>query len=107
MLNIPHCRTTYRQKSFFPRTIPEWNSLPESVVAAPSLQAFQKKKRKAREKKFLTVTKANSVDAAVAAVTLAVVLGPGLVLAAAGSHAIASTVGDLVITSRGGGGVQS
>ena len=26
--NNPYCRTQYRQMSFFPRTIPEWNSLP-------------------------------------------------------------------------------
>lgn len=36
--DIPFHRTTYRQKSFFPRTIPEWNSLPEATVTAPFLE---------------------------------------------------------------------
>ena len=35
--NIPYCRTQHRQMSFFPRTIPEWNSLPQEIVAAKSL----------------------------------------------------------------------
>eukprot|EP00745_Piridium_sociabile_P032573 TRINITY_DN54986_c0_g1_i23.p1 TRINITY_DN54986_c0_g1~~TRINITY_DN54986_c0_g1_i23.p1 ORF type:complete len:101 (-),score=18.33 TRINITY_DN54986_c0_g1_i23:175-477(-) len=39
--SIPSSRTAYRQKSYFPRTIPEWNSLPAETVSAPSLAAFQ------------------------------------------------------------------
>ncbi|KAL8625339.1 hypothetical protein ACOMHN_044482 [Nucella lapillus] len=37
----PSCRTTYRQMSFFPRTIPEWNLLPAETATAPSLASFQ------------------------------------------------------------------
>ena len=29
-------RTAYRQNSFYPRTIREWNDLPEAAVAADS-----------------------------------------------------------------------
>ena len=35
------CWTQYRQMSFFPRTIPEWNSLPQEIVAAKSLDCFK------------------------------------------------------------------
>jgi hypothetical protein len=38
--DLPSSRTAYRQKSFFPRTIPEWNALPEAAVSAPSLDSF-------------------------------------------------------------------
>ncbi|KAK7101850.1 hypothetical protein V1264_020171 [Littorina saxatilis] len=38
---IPHSRTAYRQKTFFPRTIPEWNRLPVETATAPSLASFQ------------------------------------------------------------------
>ena len=38
---IPSNRTDYRKFSFFPRTIVEWNALPEAAVAAPSVEAFQ------------------------------------------------------------------
>ena len=31
----------YFSSSFFPRTVSEWNSLPHSVAAAPSLEAFK------------------------------------------------------------------
>ncbi len=30
-------RTQYYQYSYFPRTIPEWNRLPEAIAMAPSL----------------------------------------------------------------------
>ena len=30
----------YYSMSFFPRTVAEWNQLPQSVAAAPSLEAF-------------------------------------------------------------------
>ena len=30
-----------RDMSFFPRTIPEWNSLPQEIVAAKSLDCFK------------------------------------------------------------------
>ena len=39
--DIPYSRTLYRQKSFFPRTIPEWNELPVEIATAPSLPTFQ------------------------------------------------------------------
>ena len=35
--DIPSCRAQYRHMSFFPRTIPDWNSLPQEVVTAESL----------------------------------------------------------------------
>ena len=31
-IQLIQCRTQYRQNSFFPRTISEWNSLPQSAV---------------------------------------------------------------------------
>ena len=37
---VPFSRTNYHQMSFVPRTIRDWNSLPDSVVRAPSLEAF-------------------------------------------------------------------
>ena len=40
-LDIPHSGCEYRRMSFFPRTIPEWNSLPADTALAPSLAAFQ------------------------------------------------------------------
>jgi hypothetical protein len=39
--DVPSNRTQYRQMTFFPRTIPDWNSLPADAVMAPSLAAFQ------------------------------------------------------------------
>ena len=39
--DIPSCRTKYRQMTFFPRTIPDWNHLPEEVVAAQTLGSFK------------------------------------------------------------------
>ena len=36
------CRTTYRQSSFFPRTIREWNALPAPVVLSGTLEAFKR-----------------------------------------------------------------
>ncbi|KAL8582858.1 hypothetical protein ACOMHN_042690 [Nucella lapillus] len=41
LYDIPSCRTTYRQMSLFPRTIPEWNLLPAETATAPSLASFQ------------------------------------------------------------------
>ena len=38
--DIPTCTTLYRQMTFFPRTIPEWNKLPQEVVTAKSLIAL-------------------------------------------------------------------
>ena len=37
--DIPSSRTQYRQMSFFPRTIPEWNALPEEITEAESLDS--------------------------------------------------------------------
>ncbi|KAI8500154.1 hypothetical protein Bbelb_217200 [Branchiostoma belcheri] len=34
------CRTNYRFYSFLPRTIRDWNSLPEDIVQSPSLATF-------------------------------------------------------------------
>ena len=34
------CRTKYRQQSFFPNTIREWNKLPETSVTAQDLDTF-------------------------------------------------------------------
>lgn len=41
MFHLPACRTLYRQKSFFPRTIREWNDLPASVVLNSTLEGFR------------------------------------------------------------------
>ena len=38
---IPPCKTSYKQKSFFPRTIREWNSLPAEVALCPTLEGFK------------------------------------------------------------------
>ena len=38
---VPSHRTQYRQSTLFPCTIPQWNSLPEEVASAPSLEAFK------------------------------------------------------------------
>ena len=39
--DIPSCRTLYRQMSFFPRTIPDWNGLPPETVTAESPDCFK------------------------------------------------------------------
>ena len=39
--DIPSCRTQYRQMSFFPRTILDWNGLPQEAVMAESLDSFK------------------------------------------------------------------
>ena len=39
--DLPFHKTTYRQKSFFPRTITEWNAFPASVAMAPILGSCQ------------------------------------------------------------------
>ena len=38
---VPHSRTNYHKYSFFPRTIREWNLLPEDIVTLPSLDSFR------------------------------------------------------------------
>ncbi|VDI17481.1 Hypothetical predicted protein [Mytilus galloprovincialis] len=38
---IPAASNDYRNFSFFPRTIKDWNSLPPGVVSAPSVEAFK------------------------------------------------------------------
>jgi hypothetical protein len=38
---IPSCRTDYRKFSFFPRTVAEWNALPDDAVQACSVEAFR------------------------------------------------------------------
>ena len=39
--DIPSCRTQYRRMSCFPRTIPDWNGLPEELVVAVTLDRFK------------------------------------------------------------------
>jgi hypothetical protein len=38
---IERSNTTYRQMSFFPRTIRDWNKLPDDIVSASSYEHFQ------------------------------------------------------------------
>ncbi len=40
-LKVPFSRTIYRQMSFFPRTISDWNKLPQSIINSPSLGSFK------------------------------------------------------------------
>ena len=40
-LLIPSCKTTARKDSFYPRTIKEWNTLPNCTVSAPSPESFK------------------------------------------------------------------
>ena len=42
-LHIPHSSCNIHKYSFFPRTIPVWNALPNSVVSAPSVDAFKQR----------------------------------------------------------------
>ena len=39
---IPQCRSEYRKQSFFPRTIKEWNTLPESVIKSDTVDSFKR-----------------------------------------------------------------
>ena len=36
---LPSCNTTTREEFFYPRTIRDWNTLPNSVTAASSLES--------------------------------------------------------------------
>ena len=38
---LPSCRTSYRQQSFFPRTIGEWNRLPAEAVLSATVEGFK------------------------------------------------------------------
>ena len=40
-LNIPSCNLNSRKYSFSVRVVPEWNSLPEEVVTAPTINTFK------------------------------------------------------------------
>ena len=40
------CRTKYRQGTFFPRSIKDWNELPDSAVEATTLDTFVSRVRK-------------------------------------------------------------
>ena len=40
-LRIPSCKTTVRNDSFYPRTIKEWNTLPNCAVSALSPESFK------------------------------------------------------------------
>lgn len=48
--NFNNFRTNYFQKSFFPKTISDWNALPLDVKSAPSLSSFKTKIRNIKEK---------------------------------------------------------
>ena len=39
---IPSCKTSIRKESFYPKTIKDWNNLPDQVTAAESLDSFKK-----------------------------------------------------------------
>ena len=39
--NIPYCRTQYRQQSFFPSTIKDWNSLHPDAMSAGTVESFR------------------------------------------------------------------
>ena len=39
---LPSCNTTTREESFYRRTILNWNTLPNSVTAASSLQSLKR-----------------------------------------------------------------
>ena len=39
-LTIPQCRTQYRQQAFLPRTIRDWNELPQDAVEAKTIDTF-------------------------------------------------------------------
>lgn len=45
---LPHSRADYHLHSFFPRTIRDWNQLPEDVVTAPSPPVFRERLEAAR-----------------------------------------------------------
>ena len=38
---LPYSANTYHQNSYFPRTVTAWNALPETIVMAPSVEAFK------------------------------------------------------------------
>ena len=38
---IPSCKTQYRKESFFPRTITDWNKLPDNIVNCTSVESFK------------------------------------------------------------------
>ncbi|KAI8512895.1 hypothetical protein Bbelb_095340 [Branchiostoma belcheri] len=46
---VPQSRTSYRQNSFFPRTIPDWNTLDADIALSPSLEEFRGKLWEAAE----------------------------------------------------------
>ena len=37
---LPQCRTQYHQNSFLPRTIKQWNQLPQEVIEANTIDTF-------------------------------------------------------------------
>ena len=39
--DVPFHRTQHQQQTFFPRTVLEWNSLPEAVATVSSLASFK------------------------------------------------------------------
>ena len=39
---LPSCNTTTRKESFYPRTIRDWNTLPNSVTVASSLESLKR-----------------------------------------------------------------
>jgi hypothetical protein len=39
---IPSCNSTTRKESFYPRTVRDWNTLPNSVTSASSVESFKR-----------------------------------------------------------------
>ena len=39
--HIPSCKTEYRKESFFPRTITDWNKLPDNIIHSTSVDSFK------------------------------------------------------------------
>jgi hypothetical protein len=37
----PSCKTEYRKESFLPRTITDWDKLPENIINSTSLDSFK------------------------------------------------------------------
>jgi hypothetical protein len=40
-VQIPVCNTIIRKKSFYPRTVRDWNALPTDTDTAKSLESFK------------------------------------------------------------------
>ncbi|KAI8515244.1 hypothetical protein Bbelb_078350 [Branchiostoma belcheri] len=61
---VPQSRTSYRQNSFFPRTIPDWNTLDADIALSPSLEEFRGKLQLDKQRKEESEqTTRNNIDA--------------------------------------------